>query len=205
MSLWKHKLSLNRQALLMGPMALQFPDENLRRDKVLIGVDGGVWIEYHSLYDVTLGDGDSLKTSLSLDHHYSTDKNESDLALALKLLPPDLYSLELWGFWGGRDDHQWVNLGEVFHWQNQSAIVTIYRPEKAPIRLFPAGVHKITSTHTFTLLSLEEAHFSIQGQCRWPLSRTKISKLSSHLLSNKGQGEMTIECDHKFFCFEEAP
>ena len=204
MSLWKQKLSLTRQVLLVGPMALQFPDANLRRDKILIGVDGGVWSEHLSLYDVTLGDGDSLKSPVKLDHPFSSDKNESDLSLALKLLPPDLISVELWGFWGGRDDHQWVNLGEVFHWMNHTAIVTIHRPDKAPLRLFPAGTHEITSTHTFTLLSLEDAHFSIQGKCRWPLPRTKVQKLSSHLLSNQGQGEMTIECDHKFFCFEET-
>jgi thiamine pyrophosphokinase len=186
-------------------MSSQFPDEELRHNKLVMGVDGGVWSEYLSLYDITLGDGDSLKTPLSLDHHYSVDKNESDLALALKLLPPDLSSIELWGFWGGRDDHQLLNLGEIFHWHNRQAIVTIYRPENSPVRLYPAGVHKIISRQTFSLLSFEEAHFSIQGECRWPLSRTKVQKLSSHLLSNEGQGEMTIECDQKFFCFEEAP
>lgn len=204
MSLWKQKLSLTRQALLMGPLSAHFPDEKMRQDKLLIGVDGGVWSEYLSLYDVTLGDGDSLKTPVQLDHHYSVDKTESDLALALKLLPSDLLSLELWGFWGGRDDHQWVNLGEVFHWKNHSALVTIYRPDKAPLRLYPPGVHTIHSKHTFTLLSLEDAHFSIQGECRWPLSRTPIRKFSSHLLSNQGLGKMMIECDHKFFYFEET-
>lgn len=199
------KLQRARTVILMGPLTKTFPSDELLRESVLIGVDGGVWATHLERYDLTVGDGDSVAPGVTLMERYPTAKDASDLALALELLPPQAQTLHLWGFWGGRDDHHLMNLGEVFFLSKIPERTLIHRPNSSPVQLWPPGKHTLRLSGTFSLLSLVPALFSISGACDYPIANQRVRPLSSQLLSNRGQGEVTIECDQRFFCLEEHP
>lgn len=201
---WEMKLQRLKRALLIGPLSSELPPQEIRQDKLIIGVDGGVRADEIALYDLTLGDGDSAPHGTPLMHQYSVDKAQSDLSLALQLLPSTLESLELWGFWGGRDDHQLINLGEIFHWHKGQTEVRIYRPQNNPIIMMGAGDHKIQHHGVFSLLSFDTMTLSIAGACRYPLPATQVAPFSSHLLSNFGDGEIIVTSDRPFYFFAES-
>lgn len=198
------KLQRARTVILMGPLAHAFPPAELLQQSVLIGVDGGVWATHLEHYDLTVGDGDSVAPGVTLMERYPVEKDASDLALALGSVPPEAQTLHLWGFWGGRDDHHLMNLGEVFFLAQAPARTLIHRPAGSPVRLFHPGTHTLKVSGTFSLFSLVPALFSISGACDYPIKDLKVRPLSSQLLSNHAQGEVTIECDQRFFCLEEG-
>ena len=66
---------------------------------------------------------------------------------------------------------------------------------------FGPGQYQLEVWGPFSLFTLTDATFTIQGQCRYPLSPTLIPVLSSRLLSNEGLGLVTILVDQPFFCY----
>lgn len=199
------QLQRARTVVLMGPRADLFPPAALLEDSFLIGVDGGTWDSHAQAYHLTLGDGDSAAPGVELQTRHPVDKDQSDLALALALLPPTLECLHLWGFWGGRDDHHLMNLGELFLAPHLPAQTLIHRPGLAPVRLLPPGTHELSLAGTFSLFSLSPALFTLAGACRYPVRERRVAPLSSQLLSNRGDGVVQITCDQRFFCLEETP
>lgn len=198
-----YKLQRVSTVTLMGPRAQSFPPAELLRESFLIGVDGGVWASHQDRYDLTVGDGDSVAPGITLMERYPVAKDLSDLALALELIPPHIDTLHLWGFWGGRDDHHLINLGEVFFLNHAPAVTLIHRFEGSPVRLLNPGSHTLKLSGTFSLISLVPALFSLSGACRFPIENLLVRPFSSQLLSNHAEGEVTIHCDQRFFCLEE--
>lgn len=196
----RQKVTLHREAVLLGPLAANFPEEWSHLP--VIGVDGGANLADPSRFDFTLGDGDSLSQKLELDQLFSPQKSQSDLALALSILPPGPWKLQLLGFGGGRLDHQLMNLGELSLWLAHSGgSLSMPLTSEEYILGFASGEISLEIRGLFSLFSARPSHFTIAGDCRYPLEASLVQPLSSQLLSNIGEGRVTISSSEPFFCY----
>lgn len=198
------KVQQQKGVVLVGPMAKTFPTEHPLLP--VLGVDGGSSKATADRYDFTLGDGDSLAGAHALDLVFPVDKDASDLALALQHLPPGPLSIHLYGFWGGRFDHQVINLGELHaRLIKDGGEVCFHTDSEYQVLGRPAGRHTLTLQGLFSLFSPLPTLFSIEGACRFSLVATRVDSLSSRLLSNEGHGEVTLTADRPFFCYMRKP
>lgn len=198
------KVQQHKSVVLVGPMAKSFPTDWPLLP--VLGVDGGCNKASADRYDFTLGDGDSLAPALSLDLLFPTSKDASDLALALEHLPAGPLNIHLYGFWGGRFDHQVINLGELHaRLKREGGEVYFHTDSEYQVLGLPAGTHALSLVGLFSLFSPLPTTFSIEGACRFPLASTQVESLSSRLLSNEGQGQVTIRASEAFFCYMRKP
>jgi len=198
------KVQQHKSVVLVGPMAKSFPTDWPQLP--VLGVDGGCNKAALEHYDFTLGDGDSLSPTLTLDLLFPTAKDASDLALALQHLPAGPLTIHLYGFWGGRFDHQVINLGELHsRLKREGGEVYFHTDTGYQVLGLPAGTHQRSLVGLFSLFSPLPTEFSIEGACRFPLPLTKVDSLSSRLLSNEGMGEVTIRASEAFFCYMRKP
>ncbi len=198
------KVQQHKSVVLVGPMAKSFPTDWPQLP--VMGVDGGCNKAPLERYDFTLGDGDSLAPALVLDLLFPTDKDASDLSLALQHLPAGAITIHLYGFWGGRFDHQVINLGELHaRLTQEGGKVFFHTDSEYQVVGLPAGRHSLSLQGVFSLFSPLSTLFSISGDCRFPLAPTQVPSLSSRLLSNEGHGEVIIDADQAFFCYTRNP
>jgi len=148
-----------------------------------------------------VGDQDSYKGEL--DVVLEKTKNFSDLAYAFSLLPKNIEYISLQGFLGGRKDHELFNLGEAHHFlasekSHPNGSLFFENTFKA----FSSGTHKIDHQGLFSLFVLEKTSLQIIGDVMFPLpSPTPLKALSSHGLSNIGQGSFSIVSEKPFFLY----
>src|SRR5690606_24025314 len=103
---------------LWGPRFHSFIDrakQELNSPCKHLAVDGGVLARDHLQASMieswwAVGDGDSGLINL-LDEHYSRDKSQSDLSLALKNPLANAPKIRAIGLSGGRPDHHMIVLG----------------------------------------------------------------------------------------------
>lgn len=183
------------EVIVVGPLAHGL--ELSAPSAAVLAVDGGC--EHAVRFDLSIGDGDS--SGFQMDIPASIHKNQSDLALALEIIPQGVRT-RLYGFWGQRLDHQLTVLGEVTRWhQERRQPLTLFGPTSERLEILPPGTHQIKHLGLFSLLSLYEGEFSLQGQLRYPLERTRLPPLSSQLLSNLGDGEFEVTSSVSFFVY----
>ncbi len=186
-------LSKKTSWVLVGPMG---PELGLSADAVL-AVDGG--LKYAPKADFWVGDGDS-NPALPLPEHFlklSPEKDISDFRAALDLLP-EAESILLWGFLGGRRDHELAILGECHGYlkSNPGCQIKIYNKGVLAGVFLPTGVGRIEYTGSFSLFSLESAKVTLRGDVLYSLSSPiNLAPLSSHGISNKAQGMIMTESD----------
>ena len=177
---------------LIGPLY----QGNAHFEDPVIFVDGGAQFRKVS-EGLSVGDGDSH--SEAMDEKLNPNKNYSDLAYVLSSLPAHFHEVCLYGFIGGRRDHEWANVGEV-----HAFLQTRYQPTKlhfeSEVTGFSAGKWQLEINAPFSLLCMEVAKVKLTGDCRYPLKQaTKIEPLSSHGLSNIGKGSITLETNKPVF------
>lgn len=173
-----------------------------------IYVDGGARFRAPSggaAPSFSLGDGDS--GGGALDRMLPADKDHSDLAAALALLPAEVRLVHLAGFLGGRTDHELMNFGEVHRFlMGRSGFTRVdfqNREDRVPILAFHGGpmemeIHGEFSVFTFAPVALAE----IAGDCRYPLTVSSMLKgTSSQGLSNVGHGRVSLRADVPLFVF----
>lgn len=191
--------------VLLGPMGPGLPQ--FLSDLPLLGVDGGA--RFTEAMDVWVGDADSFTGEIHSPHifRHPTGKDESDLALALRFFDgPRHYKLHLWGFLGGRKDHELFNLGEAMKFlsEQQEGQVLFYNEHgKIIFHALGSGHWKFTHIGIFSMGTLKKTAVKLTGACQYPISTTSIlGPLSSLGLSNQGHGEMTLETEGPvFLCF----
>ena len=177
---------------ILGPMDC----DPGRITEPLILVDGG---SRHASpgSGIRVGDGDS--SDLPMDHALNPDKDMSDLAFVLDNLPAELGHVRLWGFLGGRKDHELFNLGEVHHYLSS---------RKNPARVtfedfalgYSAGAWSFEHHGLFSLAAIEPCRISLTGDCRYPIEGFReIRPLSSLGLSNVGHGTIYLQCEGPAF------
>ena len=193
---------------------------------LIIFVDGGIKLKerfYQKMEEKGLpappglgvGDADSAgeEWQKAFDYIFPSDKSVSDVALALKFVPPKTENLELWGFIGGRLDHQMIVLGELSSWlvdisehqnkQVQGKIKDLHtEPALNEIDFLSSGKMSFEHQGTFSLLSLTPNEVQLQGRCRWPLKNSQIlGSLSSLGLSNQANGKVTLSTSAPAFVY----
>ncbi|MFG1492841.1 hypothetical protein [Halobacteriovorax sp. ZH4_bin.1] len=193
------KLTKTNKLAIIGPMALKLP---YIIDSPIIYVDGGL---NHRPSDdhpyLSVGDDDSNQTNDSLDITLDENKDFSDLTFALTLIPDNITEINLFGFLGGRLDHQMVTLGSIHHFLKERKSQTICNFERKLLAC-SSGDFSFTHKGTFSLLSLEKQELQISGACDFPLNtQKKVKTLSCLTLSNKASGEVHINSELPVFIY----
>jgi thiamine pyrophosphokinase len=199
---FRGKAQQTGKILLVGPLAATVPWERFPAAHwARLGVDGGAALAAPGQFDLTVGDGDS--GAVPLDVRWPIHKDATDLELALELLPARL-PVTLWGFTGGRPDHQMVVWGALHaHCVRHGTHFDVLN-ELSSIAVRPAGEFTFQEAGLFSLWSLLPATFGLRGACRYPLERpTPCPPLSGHTLSNYASGPFTVTCDAPFFLYSE--
>jgi thiamine pyrophosphokinase len=201
------RLSNAQSWTVIGPMGPQLSHDLTAHP--ILAVDGGA--SFTSKIDVWTGDQDSLKTNLVCAHQLllKPNKDFSDLASAFQILSKTKGEIfHLWGFLGGRLDHELFNIGEALRFisQRPGQKISFYNYDgKIQVQVFGQGIHQFTRAGTFSVATLAKTKFKLTGQCRYQITEfTEISPLSSFGLSNHGDGLMTLESsDPVFVLFPE--
>lgn len=202
---WKDflkKISRATEINLVGPLF----DSSARPAAPVIYVDGGLRAKPAAATEpaVSVGDGDSA--SLPLDEVLPRRKDFSDLAFALRELPISVKQIRLFGFLGGRRDHELANFGEVqkFLRDRPGSKAIFFRDSKPTVIAFGCGEWALEVHGIFSAFVLEATEVQIMGKCRYELPRpTRFEPLSSHGLSNEGFGEVHVSCSSPIFLFLE--
>ncbi|MFG1501280.1 hypothetical protein ABMA70_13820 [Halobacteriovorax sp. XZX-3] len=196
---FNEELAKTNKLVIIGPMALTLP---YIINSPIIYVDGGL---NHRPSDdhpyLSVGDNDSNTTSDNLDITLDENKDFSDLTYALTLIPDNITEIKLFGFLGGRLDHQMVTLGSIHHFLKERKHQTRCHFEKKIIAN-SSGNFSFTHEGIFSILSLEEQEITISGACDYPLNGDKgVKTLSCLTLSNKAYGEVHITSKHPIFVY----
>jgi thiamine pyrophosphokinase len=189
---------------LIGPMGPMLP-KSLSIFPTM-AIDGGSSFCGHA--DVWLGDGDSKTDPVNADHifNFPPQKDQSDLSLALDLLTaPCHYKLHLWGFLGGRRDHEIFNLGETltFLQGHHHSEAYFYDNEgNVSFHLLAKGLWKIHRHGPFSIGTHRQTRLTLTGQCAYPLQDlTDMGPLSSLGLSNQGHGDIFVQNEGPIFIY----
>jgi thiamine pyrophosphokinase len=189
--------------IFVGPMGPDLPDSFSHLP--ILCVDGGA--HFSKKMDLWVGDNDSFGKTLPQTHviRHPIEKDRSDLALAFALLE-DIHhvKLHLWGFLGGRRDHELFNLGEglTFLEDHPGSQILLYEEEVIRFHLVGSGTWKFSHEGIFSLGSVKKTSVKLTGFCHYPISSFEtIWPLSSFGLSNIGQGQMTLETDGPIFLY----
>ena len=180
--------------MLVGPLA----DSRLDIVEPVIFVDGGSNRRENNI-GLSVGDGDSF--SGHLDHKLETDKDYSDFAYALSLLGEEFERIEIFGFLGGRRDHELLNLGEIFHFLSKRSRPTTAHLDHT-IEAFSRGSW-VTEVHgTFSLVAFDDAIVTLSGDCKYAIPKdTPFNPVSSFGLSNEGYGTISLDTNSPLFLF----
>ncbi|HXH29432.1 MAG TPA: hypothetical protein VNJ01_01345 [Bacteriovoracaceae bacterium] len=189
---------------VVGPMGPMVPDILISHPR--LAVDGGA--HFCSGMDVWVGDADSYQIPVQCPHIFKLEKEKdnSDLAAALSLLTTGGgYRLHLWGFLGGRRDHELFNLGEVstFLKGKEESQVWMYQQDGKAIFIYYGPGRRIFTHHgLFSLGTLEEISVELSGHCRYQITKPHtLPPLSSFGLSNFASGEVCLESSGPCFIF----
>lgn len=196
------QLSSYHSLKVIGPMPLTVP---VIVDGPVIYVDGGINHMPQSTHlKISIGDNDSNKTNLNLDITLPQEKDYSDLTYVLGLIPSHITRLELYGFLGGRLDHQMVALGSIYHFLKGKKQETHCRLENHIIAISHG---KVSFEHEgiFSVISFEKQTIKIEGKCRYKITTPKqIGPMSCQGLSNVAFGEVAISASAPLFIIKSS-
>lgn len=201
-------LSHKTEWVLLGPMGPSLPQT--MKHLPVIAVDGGA--NFAEKFEVWLGDQDSFEGEIQSPHifRHNVEKDQSDLSLAFSLFDgPRQFKLHLWGFLGGRKDHELFNLGEALRFlEGQEESQVLFYNENGNIEFHAVGKGHWKFTHMglFSLGTLKKSDVKLKGECQYPILKSMtLEPLSSLGLSNVGKGEMILETTGPvFLCFPEV-
>jgi thiamine pyrophosphokinase len=187
------KYSSDTKLNILGPLAQQLPPSLL---EPMIYIDGGAFLRKRD-EGFVVGDGDSF--SGVLDELLPTKKDYSDLSYVLSNIPNQFERLNLYGFLGGRRDHELINYGEVHTFLKKRIDSTEVRFD-LEIIAFSAGEWTVFIDGVFSLFVFENVEIELSGQCEYTISEM-LKPLSSEGLSNIGFGQIKIKCNSPIFFF----
>lgn len=204
---WQSHDAGGHRLVLVGPvMVAPLLAGDLARlglaDVAQVAVDGG--IEYALKPVLWAGDGDSSSSSPSgTPVAFKASQDETDLRFCLNGVRGWKWQeLHLFGFLGGRRDHELANFGEIHAELQIRADFTaaiFYDDKLEPaVRFFRTGSHRVNISAAFSLLALEAAVADISGDCDYAASGAALPLLSGRGISNKGRGMVDITCTAPF-------
>lgn len=148
---------------------------------------------------VSVGDGDSA--GFPLDVPLPVDKDFSDLAFVLRLIPENTSFVQALGFLGGVLDHELINIGEVHQFLKRSNRPLEFRFDQR-LHGFSAGSWELDIEGAFSVFVVEPAKVCLHGKCRFPVPEPReFLPMSSFGLSNEGQGKIGIHTNSPVFIY----
>lgn len=189
--------------LFLGPMLkASFRGKiDLPRGIPCLLIDGGKdFVRKKNSSTISIGDSDS--SSGPLDITLSPQKDYSDFAFALKILPRTAKILFLRGFLGGRRDHELFNMGEIFHFlRGKKGVMAFF--DKEIIAIGP-GKYELELEGTFSLACFEKTKIDLHGDCLYPVKNRFFAPVSSLGLSNEAHGRIHIQVNRPIFILIEG-
>lgn len=197
MTLKDYLLSLSKdenQIHLIGPL---FSGLSLPKEPTIF-VDGGTRFRKDKR-GFSVGDGDS--SAGDLDELISKEKDFSDLTYVLNHLGHRFNQIYLFGFLGGRKDHELINFAEIHQFLlPQEQKVKVLFDEQ--VIALSKGAWEIEIHGVFSTFLFEKTQVTLSGNCRYTASDThSVRYLSSHGLSNEGSGLVKIKTNGPVFLF----
>lgn len=183
---------------LVGPLYRSGP-----LTEPILFIDGGV-AHRVNCEGLSAGDGDSSSTPL--DIALAVDKDCSDLAYALDAIPERFTQVRLFGFLGGRRDHEYFNLGAAHHFLERRSQPSAIQFDDRIIG-YTSGTWSFRREGLFSIATLNDTWLTLRGACRYPcVNRTRFRVLDSLGLSNQGNGEIHLHNEGPVFVlFENEP
>jgi thiamine pyrophosphokinase len=174
-----------------------------------IAIDGGERFAHAPF--LWVGDGDSLRRDPESPQivKLNPKKDMSDLAYTYELLQKHpLQKIHLWGFLGGKLDHELFNLGEasLYLLERTQTQLLYYKEEITPVLSFYSpGSWEFSFHDSFSLGVIHQSQITLQGEIEYPISHQKtLRPLSSLGLSNKAQGKFLVESTAPFFIMRDS-
>jgi thiamine pyrophosphokinase len=188
--------------VVVGPMGPALPD--FLSVLPVLAVDGGA--HWTKLMNVWVGDSDSYKKipESSLVFHLPENKDASDFSYALKLFDRQKsYHIHLWGFSGGRKDHELFVWGEILAWleKHPECKFSLYdQSGRIEFHFMGSGHWRFEHRGVFSLGSIRKIRVKLTGEVRYPIAAESwLPSLSSLGLSNEGMGEVILENEGTVF------
>ena len=192
---WKNAQEL----ILVGPV--------LKRGKInflnlpQIAVDGGIHFSKNPI--TWLGDGDSTRNDFSKESLIlKVNQNESDLRFALTEIAKIQWKvLHLFGFYGGRKDHELANWGEIYQELKLSSHrekVVFYdeyeNPKVCILNSITTNLcHRLQVNGVFSVFSFEPTELNLRGDCQFKVNQFVLNPFTSQGLSNFGNGAIEVQ------------
>ena len=195
-------------AVLVGPMLTQEEYELIPSDGPLLMVDGGA--DSLNKFDFKgctshfkVGDGDSA--THDMDVKLPPKKDYSDLAYALTLLPKEIKKIKLFGFLGGRKDHELINFGEAHQYLLGKKTKTFLIFSEEFLFLSEGKWSLDGKGSSFSLMALDKPRVSLRGKVEYEIEdMTPVEPLSSKFLSNYAHGDFELSCTSPVFLYGEG-
>lgn len=192
--------------IFVGPMLSKALQGAVLRQADLIkvpqvAIDGG--IAFADKPVLWTGDGDSGTAPKNTASFIKHDQNKTDLCFCLEGIQGwQWHELHLFGFLGGRRDHELANFGEVHAAlktrQKSSSAVFYDENGTASAFLYTAGEHKLSLHGRFSVLVLEPAQMTIAGACLFQAENLVLEPFSSRGISNEGFGQVKVHATQPF-------
>ena len=193
---------------IIGPCEVDKSSINTTLHSIV--VDGGLNHKITFQDYISIGDGDSTKSSLEqkCQHLLPEDKNESDLHHALKLIPTKAKKILLHGFLGGRQDHQLMNLAECSHYidkeENFEKNLHFYKDKERFISILGPNTWVLEYFGVFSLFSFIDQNVVLFGDVKYRLGGEYTQVLSAYTslgLSNSASGQFTLKNQRPILIF----
>ncbi len=176
-----------------------------------LAVDGGANHVGNEL--VWIGDSDSFQNAPTASHVFRLQekKDASDFSFALKLFQEQKkYHFHLWGFSGGRKDHELFVWGEIltFLEEHPECKFTIYDSRgRIESHFLGSGQWRHNHCGLFSLGSLRKIRVRLTGDVKYPINMESwLPPLTSWGLSNEGHGLLDLENEGPVFLYyPESP
>ncbi len=193
-----------QELIIIGPCPFNM-SHSINKDAPILVIDGGLNHDLRLLSPnvaFSIGDNDSNSSAHELDLSFPKKKDKSDLALGLELIcTSKIKKISLYGFLGGRLDHEYANFGELVHFaQTSPGLERIKLEDK--VLILPRGEHNLEHIGLFSLFTTLDNIIRLTGQCSYTLKNdTNLKPFSSHGLSNKACGKFKLCCNHAILLF----
>lgn len=169
--------------VLVGPY---YTTSNLQEP--LVYVDAGAQFQIDTK-GFSVGDNDSF--SGQLQEQLPIEKDISDLAYVLRMIPDRIVEIELLGFLGGRKDHEFATILEVLNYMKKQEGRRQVVWDQGVIRCFQ-GTFELEHKGIFSVFSFNpDTSIELNGDIKYPISKS-IEAFSSHGLSNEALGKFVI-------------
>lgn len=195
-------INQHQKLQVIGPMP--FDETELDGDCPTICVDGGARhaknLDTERIY--IIGDADSFPDSEQFHHLLKQDKDISDLGFILQNLAPEIQKLALFGFTGGRLDHQLFVLGELDQFSMRTGALLVMDSQF----IFPKKVNDNFSFEgsyqgIFSVGTYRATPITLRGNIKYALEAQLMQPHSSQGLSNLASGSFQVFAPDNFWLY----